>query len=257
MLRSGAFSLALHILVIAGLLSIPPVRRQLEKPVRFVARDVLRLPALSSPKTTEGGGGGGQRSPLPPSLGRLPRAASRQFVPPTPVQENPQPKLIVEPTLVIPADVALPHVDVAVYGDPFGRPGLPSGGPGSGSGIGDGRHGGVGPGKGPGFGPGEDGGVRSGPRAARGDSRGPILIYKVEPEYTDDARKARLQGIILLAAEVDTNGHVRNPRVRQGLGLGLDERALEAVLLWRFRPGLRDGEPISTPALIEVHFHLL
>ena len=225
--------------------------------MRYVARDVLRLPALSSPKATEGGGGGGQRSPLPATFGRLPRAATRQFVPPMAVVENPQPKLIVEPTLVIPADVALPQVEVAVYGDPFGRPGPPSGGPGSGAGIGDGRDGGVGPGKGPGFGPGENGGVRSGPRAARSDSRGPILIYKIEPEYTDDARKARLQGIILLAAEVDASGRVRNPRVTQGLGLGLDERALEAVLLWRFRPGLRDGTPVSTPAVIEVHFHLL
>ena len=83
-----------------------------------------------------GGGGGGDRSPLPASKGRLPKLAARQFTPPMAVVNNPNPKLIMEPTLVIPPDVNLPNVNMAQYGDPLGKIGPPSNGPGSGGGIG-------------------------------------------------------------------------------------------------------------------------
>jgi TonB family protein len=61
----------------------------------------------------------------------------------------------------------------------------------------------------------------------------------------------------MLYGEVDTNGRLRNIRVTRGLGLGLEEKAIEAVKQWRFRPGTRDGKPVVAPASIEVNFHLL
>jgi TonB family protein len=85
----------------------------------------------------------------------------------------------------------------------------------------------------------------------------PQLIYKVEPEFSEEARKAKHQGVVVLTIEVDPSGNVRSIKVRQSLGLGLDEKAIDAVSHWRFRPGIVDGQPVTTEAVIQVHFQLL
>jgi TonB family protein len=85
----------------------------------------------------------------------------------------------------------------------------------------------------------------------------PVLISKIEPEYSEDARKAKYQGIVLLYVEVDPSGRAQNVRVARSLGLGLDEKAIEAVRKWKFRPGLKDGKPVTVAATIEVNFRLL
>jgi protein TonB len=85
----------------------------------------------------------------------------------------------------------------------------------------------------------------------------PLLIFEVEPEFSEEARKAKYQGTVLLATEVDTSGRPVNVRVLQGLGMGLDEKAIEAVSRWRFRPGLRDGRAVVTSATVQVSFRLL
>ncbi len=164
-----------------------------------------------------------------------------------------------EPTLLISADLRLPHPDLPVLGDPWGKPGPPSNGTGKGDGIGDGDGPGLGPGKGPGAGPGEGGDTGGGRKmqGLTGASTAPVVLYQVEPEFSEEARKAKLQGVVMLSAEVDTNGHLRNIRVTRGLGLGLEEKAIEAVKMWRFRPGTRDGKPVVSAAAIEVNFHLL
>ena len=74
----------------------------------------------------------------------------------------------------------------------------------------------------------------------------PTLVYKVEPEYSEEARKARYQGIVLLYIEVDVNGRAQNMRVISSLGLGLDEKAMDAVKKWKFRPGMKDGKPVTS-----------
>ncbi len=85
----------------------------------------------------------------------------------------------------------------------------------------------------------------------------PQLIYKVEPEFSEAARKAKYQGVVVLAIEVDADGHPRNLRILEMLGLGLDEKAIEAVSQWRFRPGYQDGRPVVTTATVEVTFRLM
>jgi TonB family protein len=85
----------------------------------------------------------------------------------------------------------------------------------------------------------------------------PALLYKVEPEYSEEARKAKYQGTVVVYAEVDPNGRAMNLRIMQSLGLGLDEKALEAIKKWRFRPGYKDGKPVTVAATIEVNFRLL
>jgi len=85
----------------------------------------------------------------------------------------------------------------------------------------------------------------------------PVVLYKKEPEYSEEARKAKYQGTVVLYIEVDPSGRAINPRVVRSLGLGLDEKALEAVKQWKFRPGYRDGKPVTVAAQIEVNFRLL
>ncbi len=204
----------------------------------------------------KGGGGGGDRSPLPLSKGRAPRPAPRQFTPPSATPPA-QAKLLMEPTIIAQPDAKIPSVDMLVWGDPFGKIGPPSSGPGSGGGIGTGSGGGVGPGKGPGFGPGEGGGIGGGAYRIGGGVSVPSVMYKIDPEYSDEARKAKFQGTVVLTAIVDTDGIAKNIKVMRPLGLGLDERAIEAIKKWRFRPGMKDGKPVAVFITIEVNFRLL
>lgn len=229
--------------------------------VRHAARQVFELttpPDLSAYKPkTQGGGGGGDRSSVPASRGKLPKPSLRQFTPPAAVVRNLDPKLAMDPSILAPPDVPLPQVTSNNYGDPLSRLGIPSGGPGSGGGIGTGANGGVGPGSGPGFGPGADGGVAGGVYRAGNGVSSPLALYKPEPEYSEEARKAKYQGVVVLTVVIDTAGRVTNPHVVRSLGLGLDEKAIEAVGKWKFRPGYKDGHPVAVQAEVEVSFRLL
>ncbi|HZT32024.1 MAG TPA: energy transducer TonB [Bryobacteraceae bacterium] len=261
--RSNLYSLSVHVAVITLLftvLSSKAVQNKM-KEVTTLIEPVDLAPympkAAPQKQTMGGGGGGGDRSPLPASKGRLPRPSLKQFTPPMAVLNNLNPKLPMEPTIIAPPDVALPQVNLPQYGDPLAKIGPPSNGPGSGGGIGSGSGGGVGPGRGGGYGPGEGGGVGGGVFRVGGGVTAPVLLFKVEPEYSEEARKAKYQGTVVLYVEVDPNGKPRNLRVVRSLGLGLDEKAIEAVNKWRFRPGYKDGHPVTVAATIEVNFRLL
>lgn len=254
-------SILIHSGVIALLLVIgtnQTVQEGVKKTVQLIAPvDLAPLPDLKPQKQTMGGGGGGgNKSPLPASKGQAPKFAPRQFTPPS-VETHPDAKLLVEPTLIGPPDVKLPNVNMNVWGDPLAKIGPPSSGPGSGGGIGSGRGGGVGSGTGPGFGPGSGGGIGGGVYRIGGGVSAPTLLVKVEPEYSEEARKAKWQGVVVLYVVVDTNGMPRDMRVIRPLGLGLDEKAMEAVQKWRFKPGQKDGHPVPVAATIEVNFRLL
>ncbi len=84
----------------------------------------------------------------------------------------------------------------------------------------------------------------------------PALLEKTEPEYTEQARAARFQGTVLLYVEIEPDGRARNIKVQRSLGLGLDEKAVEAVSKWKFKPGQKDGVPVTVQATIEVNFRL-
>jgi TonB family protein len=135
--------------------------------------------------------------------------------------------------------------------------GPPSNGPGYGGGIGSGHGGGVGSGSGGGLGPGDGGGFGGGVYKVGNGVTAPVLLYKKEPEYSEEARKAKYQGTVVLEIYVDPSGRAINPRVLRSLGLGLDEKAVEAVRLWKFKPGYKDGKPVTVAAQIEVNFRLL
>jgi periplasmic protein TonB len=253
--RGPAMSAAIHCAAVA-LLFLAGANSTIQQTVRSTLGQIKLIEPYIPPGP--GGGGGGKHAALPASQGALPKIARQQFVPPAVVIENVEPILPMAPTIVFTAEVKMPPVDILALGDPHGKPGPPSDGPGVGGGIGDGVGAGIGPGKGPGLGPGEGGDAGGGrPRSFTGVSTAPVILYQVEPEFSEDARKAKLQGVVMLSGEVDTNGRLRNIRVTRGLGLGLEEKAIEAVKQWRFRPGTRDGKPVVSAAAIEVNFHLL
>jgi TonB family protein len=85
----------------------------------------------------------------------------------------------------------------------------------------------------------------------------PVTLTQAEPQYSEDARVATLQGTVLLSMEIGTDGKARNIQVVRSLGLGLDESAVEAVEKWTFRPGMKDGQPVPVIAQVEVNFRLL
>jgi TonB family protein len=159
------------------------------------------------------------------------------------------------PTII--ADTPPPNINSPVYGDPLSHMGTPSNGTGFGGGIGSGSGGGVGSGRGPGTGPGSGGGFGGGVYRIGGGVSQPSIIHKVEPEYSEEARKAKWQGTVQLSIVIDENGHPRDPKVTKALGLGLDQKAIEAVEKWIFKPGMKDGKPVAVYATIEVTFHLL
>lgn len=249
---STAFQIAIVALVV-GLSLLKPVQTAVKQAVSIVmpvdVQEAMK-PVKPSPKQ---GGGGGDRSPLPASKGRLPPPKVRQFVPPSAVVNNTAPKLAMDPSILAPPDANLPNVNMANYGDPLGKIGPPSNGTGSGGGIGSGKGGGVGSGNGGGVGGGAGGGAY---KVGNGVTQ-PIPLYHPEPEYSEDARKAKLQGSVLLYIEVDSSGKVINPKVVKALGLGLDEKAIEAVLKWKFKPGTLNGKPVTVQAQVEVNFRLL
>lgn len=250
--KSGLVSVLIHVGVIALALLIfqsPAVQKKIKDwgPVIYVPPYQPKIPAAQK---SGGGGGGGQHMPTPVSKGAAPKPALKPFIPPALAVEKP--KLPAVPTINAPAPVILADN----YGDPLAKMAPLSGGPGS-QGLGSGSGGGVGPGRGNGYGPGEGGGTGGGIYRVGGEVSAPVLISKTEPEYSEEARKAKYSGTVLLSLVVDANGLPRDIKVVRPLGLGLDEKAIEAVQKWRFRAGIKGGHPVATQATIEVSFRLL
>lgn len=260
--RSQVTSVAIHVAFVALAFVIgtnKQVQQAVKQSVSIFAPDIAPYqPQMDVQKQAMGGGGGGgDRSPLPPSKGKLPKPSPKQFTPPMAVVNNPNPRLVMEPTILAPENTPLPNVNMPNYGDPLARVGPPSNGPGSGGGIGTGSGGGVGSGSGGGYGPGSGGGTGGGAFRIGGGVSAPVLVYKVEPEYSEDARKAKFQGTVILAIVVGMDGRASNITVVRPLGMGLDEKAIEAVQKWRFRPGVKDGRSVPVQANVEVNFRLL
>ncbi len=258
-------SAIVHIVLIAALVSGAFFGHQIVEAVKPRETVTLIAPSpdtyiMHTAKTVvSGGGGGGDHDKLPAPKGRLPKLAVQQITPPAIIMRNEKPKLAVEPTVVVPPQVHLAENKMLNLGTsaPTVMPAAPpSNGTGSGGGIGAGSGGGVGVGHGPGVGAGSGGGMGGGVYKVGGGISAPQALSAPDPDYTEEARKAKRQGTCVLGLIVDAAGRPRDIKVIRGLGLGLDEKALDAVRQWRFQPALKDGKPVDVQISVEVEFHL-
>ena len=244
--KAHTLSLGLHA-VSAGLILLLTSRAvRSPAPTRLGPITPLVAPHRIFVKRTEQRAGGSNQTLLPAKHGQPPPTAHRTFIPPV---SSPDPKLPMPVTVAFES----PTIEISVpqIGDPSSL--LANGGLGVHGSNGIGNHGccgGIGDqtsGK-----PGISATARTGHKITP-----PQLIFKVEPEFSEAARKAKYQGVVVLAIEVGADGRPQNLRVLEMLGLGLDEKAIEAVSQWRFRPGYQDGRPVVTTATVEVAFRLM
>jgi periplasmic protein TonB len=243
--RAAGGSLLIEALMI-GLVLFLGSLKPVQKAVKQVETLIYQPPLPVKPVEKHGGGGGGARQP---EVKKANLPAPRKFVQPptaTPVQTK----------LEVPASLLdVPAIDTNNIGAPVG--GIALNGGGAGGGIGNGYGGGIGNGRGNGAGNGSGGGSGGGVYRPGGGVSNPIPINRPEPQYSEEARKAKWQGSVLLSLVVDENGKTKDIKVVRPLGLGLDEKAIEAVQKWTFIPGKKDGKPVAVQAQIEVTFRLL
>jgi TonB family protein len=259
---SSGLSIGLHVLVIGLILGAflwarlhprPIVKRAAVTPI-----DISPFVPIAPPKATlaGGGGGGGNHDIAPPIKGRLPKMAKVQITPPQTLLID-HPKLAVDPSIVMPQPVKLPDTNMPNLGVPqSNQVALASQGSGSGSGFGSGHGGGIGSGGGGGVGPGSGGGTGGGVYHPGGGISTPKIIYSVDPEFSDEARRAKYQGVVVISLIVDAQGNPQHVHVVRQLGMGLDEKAIEAVKQYKFKPAMMQGHPVPVEINIEVNFQL-
>jgi len=254
---SSAISFAVHVVAITLILSLAMTVRTTLQPAAVVTPVDFKLtdPPIALPvaKVQGGGGGGGAHQVPMPTKGRLPEVAKMQITQPQILRIN-RPKLSVEPVEAVkmPDNNALPNLGMTQSL----QIALASQGKGSGSGFGQGLGGGIGAGRGIGAGPGSGGGYGGGLMSVGGGVSAPQVLHSVEPEFTDDARRANYQGNVSVQLIVDSEGNPQNVRLVNHLGMGLDEKAIEAVKQYRFRPAMYQGHPVAVQIVIDVDFHL-
>jgi protein TonB len=231
--------------------------RQLQKKMTATAVDVTPfMPASNLKDVMGGGGGGGNHELLEASKGKLPEFAKKQIVPPQ-ILKLDNPKLPVNATVVMP-EIKLPDnpsmPDLGIPQSP--QVAFASQGSGSGSGFGSGSGGGLGSGRGNGIGPGEGGGYGGGIYKVGGGVSNPTLIFAPDPEFSDEARRAKYQGVCVVGLIVDSTGNPQHVHIVRPLGMGLDEKAMEAVRQYKFKPAQFKGKNVAVEVNIEVNFRI-
>jgi protein TonB len=248
------------ILAIVLFLGARAVIQKIQAPKQVTNIDVGNFD-LAAPKSSQlagGGGGGGSHDIVDPIKGKLPKLDKAPMTPPmVPILDHP--KLEVPSAIAVQQDIKLPDnpnmPNIGVTNS--ANVTLASNGQGTGSGMGTGSGGGLGSGTGNGYGPGSGGNTGGGLFRIGGGVSAPVPIVSPEAEFSDEARRAKYQGVCLVSLIVDAQGNPQNPRVIRALGMGLDEKALEAVRKYKFKPALKDGRtPVPVMITIEVNFRL-
>ena len=268
--RSKRLPLALSSTLHAGLVAaaifittfgLTPTATTLDRP------EPIRLVFMATPGPGGGGGGGGRREPAPPP--KALREGHHTIGSPMPLREPPKPIVptppepkpallnaetlpaLVAPIISAPADM---RERIGVLEQTVAQ--NDSHGSGAGGGAGTATGTGIGEGEGPGIGPGSGGGTGGGPFRPGSGIEPPRLLREVKPDYTEDARQRNLVGEVVLEIVVRRDGAVGDVTVLQGLGAGLNERAVEAVRQWRFSPAHRQGRPVDVIVEVAVEFKL-
>ena len=259
---SSAISFVMHGAILAFIVwFMLQAHRQIVVPKQIATTPVYVPPyippvTLPAPKPMGGGGGGGAHQLVEASKGHLPPVVKTQITPPQILQVD-HPKLAAPPTVVMPQHIEIPNNNMPNLGaTQSSQIVLASEGGGSGSGFGQGGGGGIGSGNGAGVGSGTVGGYSGGVMSVGGGVVAPRVIHSVEPDFTDAARRTRYQGIVSIGLIVDAQGNPEDIHVTRPLGMGLDEKAIEAVRQYKFRPAMYQGHPVPVQIVIEVDFHL-
>jgi TonB family protein len=251
-------TLNISILLLAIWLGIRVVHNIVSPPVQATNIDVGAYNAPKSEIKAGGGGGGGDHSIIEANKGKLPVKMKDPITPPQP-QTLEKPKLPELAAIDVQKNIQLPNnMNMPMIGmHESANVTIASAGSGSGAGMGTGRGGGMGPGGGNGYGPGDGGNYGGGLYQVGGRVSAPEVIHSVEAEFSDEARRAKYQGICMISLIVDAQGNPQDIHVVQQLGMGLDEKAIEAIRQYKFRPAMKDGKtPVPVMIQIEVDFRL-
>ena len=257
--KSSAISLVAHVVIITLVLSLALRTRTVValQPTTIVTPVDFELsaPPMTLPvaKQEGGGGGGGAHEIVDAIKGQPPTIVKLQVMSPQIIRVD-QPKLAIEPT----AQVRMPETNnLPTFGIAHSQQiALASQGKGGGSGLGQGLGGGIGMGSGSGAGPGSGGGYGGGLMSVGGGVAAPEVLHSVEPEFTEDARRANFQGSVSIKLIVDSEGNPQDVQLVHHLGMGLDEKAVEAVRQYKFKPAMYQGHPVSVQIVIDMDFRL-
>ena len=247
--KSVAASVAFYALLILLIAFLVRQHVQLAAPRQQVATLIAPPPPPPpvAPKQQTIGGGGGQHDLAPVAKGHLPKLAQQQITPPKAPPTIP-PKLAVEPSVVVQKDLKLADNTMPNIG-------LPSSSL-KGNSLGNGNGTGIGSGNGSGIGPGSGGNIGGGVMHVGGSVAAPKLIYQVDPEFSEEARKAKFSGNVEVYLIVDEQGQPTHVRVVRDVGMGLGEKAVEAVRQYKFKPAMQNGKPVKVDMYIEVNFQI-
>jgi len=250
-------STSINIIIVALLLFFVGKKIiQSVKPQVMMAIDLTDYKGPKADKMAGGGGGGGDRSVDQASAGKLPKIEKVPIVPPM-VQTFDNPKIPITPAINVQTNIQLPDNALPDIGMKSSANVTLSNGTGNGGGIGSGSGGGLGSGSGNGYGPGYGGNVGGGVYRIGGGISAPVPLFEPEAEFSDEARRAKYQGVCIIGIIVDAQGNPQNVHVVRALGMGLDEKAMEAVRKYKFKPAMKDGKT-AVPVMVnvEVNFRL-
>ena len=243
--RATGWAVVAHIFAVLMVGFAAMTKMHIAAPVRMVTTELV-VPPQAPPKANAMHGGGGQRGPTPVTKGTPPKFAELQIVAPKapPMME---PKIHIEPTLEVQQDVrmasSVPQLGVA------NSPLL-------GMSMGGGKGNGLGTGNGNGVGPGSGGNTGGGVRQIGGGVSAPVLLYKVDPEFSEEARRSKTAGNVLVNLWVDEKRNPTHVHAIRGIGMGLDEKAVAAVKLYKFKPAMENEKPVTVEMNVEVTFHI-
>jgi protein TonB len=246
--KSTGMAVLLHVAAIGLLFWAVKTHTQLLAPMKTAMVDVLVTPPPMAPAKDVMGGGGGQRGATPVAQGHLPKFAETQITPPkAPPMEQPKIRMP-DPTIEVQTDLKMANNTLPNIGMPNS--------PLIGNSMGNGRGSGIGSGNGSGLGPGSGGNYGGGIHKIGGGVSSPVVIYQVEPEFSEEARKAKFMGVVLVNLIVDPQGRPQNVHVIRGVGMGLDGKAVDAVKQYRFKPAMEGGKPVAVELNVEVNFQI-
>jgi protein TonB len=245
LLRSS-WSVLAHVLGLALFIYIITRPATIASIAKVIPPDVVWL---DRPGPGGGGGGGGNKMPEPPKKAEIAPPKAPKFEPPKPEPPKPIPQMNIP---AVTAPVELPGAVTAVPEPTVAQ------GTGTGGGGGTGTGTGVGPGTGSGYGPGWGGGTGGGAYREGNGVSSPVLIREFKPNYTSEAMRARIQGVVTMEAVVMPDGSVGDVRIVRSLDqqFGLDKEAISTIRKWRFKPGMRLGQPVPVLIVVEMSFTL-